>query len=153
MADRPPRPSAAFDPRIQFWTSRGFAVADVNYAGSSGYGRAYRDALEREWGVLDVADCVAVAESLAAEGRVDRTRLAITGGSAGGFTTLCALTFHDVFRAGASHYGIGDLEALVATPTSSSRTTRTGSSASGRRSGHVMSSARRSTPRTGSAAR
>lgn len=105
--------SAAFDPRIQFWTSRGFAVADVNYAGSSGYGRAYRDALEREWGVLDVADCVAVAESLAAEGRVDPARLAITGGSAGGFTTLCALTFHDVFRAGASHYGIGDLEALV----------------------------------------
>lgn len=105
--------SAAFDPRIQFWTSRGFAVADVNYAGSSGYGRAYRDSLERAWGVLDVADCVAVAESLAGEGRVDRERLAITGGSAGGFTTLCALTFHDVFHAGASHYGIGDLEALV----------------------------------------
>lgn len=105
--------SAAFDPRIQFWTSRGFAVADVNCAGSSGYGRAYRDSLERAWGVLDVSDCVAVALGLAAEGRVDRERLAITGGSAGGFTTLCALTFHDVFRAGASHYGIGDLEALV----------------------------------------
>lgn len=105
--------SAAFDPRIQFWTSRGFSVADVNYAGSSGYGRAYRDVLERAWGLLDVADCVAVAESLASERRVDRERLAITGGSAGGFTTLCALTFHDVFRAGASHYGIGDLEALV----------------------------------------
>ena len=105
--------SAAFDPRIQFWTSRGFAVADVNYTGSSGYGRAYRDALERAWGVLDVADCVGVAQALAAEGRVDRDRLAITGGSAGGFTTLCALTFHDVFHAGASHYGIGDLEALV----------------------------------------
>ena len=105
--------SAAFDPRIQFWTSRGFAVADVNYAGSSGYGRAYRDSLERAWGVLDVSDCVAVAQGLAAEGRVDRDRLAITGGSAGGFTTLCALTFYDVFRAGASHYGIGDLEALV----------------------------------------
>ncbi len=105
--------SAALDPRIQFWTSRGFAVADVNYTGSSGYGRAYRDALARGWGVLDVEDCVAVAEALAAEGRVDRERLAITGGSAGGFTTLCALTFHDVFRAGASHYGIGDLEALV----------------------------------------
>ncbi len=105
--------SSAFDPRIQFWTSRGFAVADVNYAGSSGYGRAYRDRLERAWGVLDVEDCVAVALGLAADGRVDRERLAITGGSAGGFTTLCALTFHDVFRAGASHYGIGDLEALV----------------------------------------
>lgn len=105
--------SAAFDPRIQFWTSRGFAVADVNYAGSSGYGRAYRDALERAWGVLDVADCVGVAQALAAQGRVDPDRLAITGGSAGGFTTLCALTFHDVFHAGASHYGIGDLEALV----------------------------------------
>lgn len=105
--------SAAFDPRIQFWTSRGFAVADVNYTGSSGYGRAYRDALERQWGVLDVADCVGVARALAAEGRVDGARLAITGGSAGGFTTLCALTFHDTFRAGASHYGIGDLEALV----------------------------------------
>jgi len=104
---------AAFDPRIQYWTSRGFAVADVNYAGSSGYGRAYRDSLEREWGVFDVADCVAVAQGLAKDGRVDRERLAITGGSAGGFTTLCALTFHDVFRAGASHYGIGDLEALV----------------------------------------
>lgn len=105
--------SSAFDPRIQFWTSRGFAVADVNYAGSSGYGRAYRDQLERAWGILDVEDCVAVALDLAAQGRVDRERLAITGGSAGGFTTLCALTFHDVFRAGASHYGIGDLEALV----------------------------------------
>ncbi len=105
--------SAAFDPRIQFWTSRGFAVADVNYAGSTGYGRAYRDRLARAWGILDVEDCVAVARALAAAGRVDRERLAITGGSAGGFTTLCALTFHDVFHAGASHYGIGDLEALV----------------------------------------
>lgn len=105
--------SAGLDPRIQFWTSRGFAVVDVNYAGSSGYGRAYRDRLERAWGVEDVADCVAVAASLAEAGRVDANRLAISGGSAGGFTTLCALTFHAVFRAGASHYGIGDLEALV----------------------------------------
>ncbi len=105
--------SAAFDPRIQFWTSRGFAVADANYAGSTGYGRAYRDQLARAWGILDVEDCVAVARELAVAGRVDRERLAITGGSAGGFTTLCALTFHDVFHAGASHYGIGDLEALV----------------------------------------
>ncbi len=105
--------SAALDPRIQFWTSRGFAVVDVNYAGSTGFGRAYRDGLEREWGVLDVEDCVAVAQRLAEEGLVDGQRLAISGGSAGGFTTLCALTFHDVFAAGASHYGIGDLEALA----------------------------------------
>ena len=105
--------SAALDPRIQFWTSRGFAVADVNYGGSTGYGRAYRDSLERSWGEVDVEDCVAVAESLAASGEVDRSRLAISGGSAGGFTTLCALTFHDTFAAGASHYGIGDLEALA----------------------------------------
>jgi len=105
--------SSALDPRIQFWTSRGFAVADVNYSGSTGYGRDYRDRLEGEWGVVDVEDCVAVARALAEEGFVDRERLAISGGSAGGFTTLCALTFHDVFAAGASHYGIGDLEALA----------------------------------------
>ncbi|MFK7895875.1 MAG: prolyl oligopeptidase family serine peptidase [Myxococcota bacterium] len=105
--------SSALDPRIQFWTSRGFAVADVNYGGSTGYGRAYRDVLERAWGVVDVEDCVHVAQSLAAAGEVDGERLAISGGSAGGFTTLCALTFHDTFAAGASHYGIGDLEALA----------------------------------------
>ncbi|MHA7836624.1 MAG: dipeptidyl-peptidase 5 [bacterium] len=105
--------SSAFDPRIQFWTSRGFFVADVNYGGSAGFGRAYRDRLHEAWGVLDVEDCLAVARSLADESRVDPTRLAISGGSAGGYTTLCALTFHDVFAAGASHYGIGDLEALA----------------------------------------
>lgn len=105
--------SPALDPRIQFWTSRGFAVADVNYAGSTGYGRAYRDLLEHRWGLVDVEDCVAVARALAEEGLVDGDRLAISGGSAGGFTTLCALTFHDAFAAGASHYGIGDLEALA----------------------------------------
>lgn len=105
--------SATLDPRIQFWTSRGFAVADVNYAGSTGYGRAYRASLAGEWGVFDVEDCVAVAKTLVAENLVDAKRLAISGGSAGGFTTLCALTFHDFFRAGASHYGIGDLEALA----------------------------------------
>lgn len=105
--------SAALDPRIQFWTSRGFAVADVNYGGSSGYGRAYRDRLEGQWGVVDVEDCVAVARALATSGEVDGDRLAISGGSAGGYTTLCALTFHDAFSAGASHYGIGDLEALA----------------------------------------
>jgi dipeptidyl aminopeptidase/acylaminoacyl peptidase len=105
--------SSALDPRIQFWTSRGFAVADVNYSGSSGYGRAYRDRLEEMWGIVDVEDCVAVARALAEEGLVDVDRLAISGGSAGGYTTLCALTFHDAFSAGASHYGIGDLESLA----------------------------------------
>lgn len=103
----------AFDPRIQFFTSRGFAVADVNYRGSTGFGRAYRQRLNGAWGLLDVEDCAGVARELAALGRVDPERLAISGGSAGGYTTLCALTFHDVFHAGASHYGIGDLEALV----------------------------------------
>jgi dipeptidyl aminopeptidase/acylaminoacyl peptidase len=105
--------SSVLDPRIQFWTSRGFAVADVNYGGSTGYGRTYRDSLEHEWGIVDVEDCVAVARSLASDGLVDGNRMAISGGSAGGYTTLCALTFHDAFSAGASHYGIGDLEALA----------------------------------------
>ncbi|MFP6628464.1 MAG: prolyl oligopeptidase family serine peptidase, partial [Myxococcota bacterium] len=98
---------------IQYWTSRGFAVVDVNYGGSSGYGRVYRNRLRERWGIVDVEDCVNAARQLAEEGRVDPDRLAISGGSAGGYTTLCALTFHDVFRAGASHYGIGDLEALA----------------------------------------
>jgi dipeptidyl aminopeptidase/acylaminoacyl peptidase len=97
----------------QFWTSRGFAVCDVNYGGSTGYGRAYRERLNGRWGEVDVADCISAARSLAADGRADARRLAITGGSAGGYTTLCALTFHDVFRAGASHYGVSDLEALA----------------------------------------
>jgi dipeptidyl aminopeptidase/acylaminoacyl peptidase len=105
--------SSALDPRIQYWTSRGFVVADVNYGGSTGYGRPYRDRLERQWGIVDVEDCVAVARSLAADGLVDERRMAISGGSAGGYTTLCALTFHDTFSAGASHYGIGDLESLA----------------------------------------
>jgi dipeptidyl aminopeptidase/acylaminoacyl peptidase len=105
--------SSALDPRIQFWTSRGFVVADVNYGGSTGYGRHYRDLLESAWGIVDVEDCVAVARALAADGLVDEDRLAISGGSAGGYTTLCALTFHDAFSAGASHYGISDLEALA----------------------------------------
>ena len=97
----------------QFWTSRGFAVCDVNYGGSTGYGRAYRERLNGRWGEVDVADCVAAARALVADGRADPRRLAITGGSAGGYTTLCALTFHDSFRAGASHYGVSDLEALA----------------------------------------
>ena len=105
--------SASLDLRIQYWTSRGFAVADVDYRGSTGYGRAYRMLLRGNWGVSDVEDCVNVVRALDERGEVDPQRAAISGGSAGGYTTLCALTFHDVFRAGASHYGIGDLEALV----------------------------------------
>jgi len=100
-------------PDVQYWTSRGFAVIDVNYGGSSGYGRDYRNLLRGAWGVVDVDDCCAAATFLARSGVVDPARLAITGGSAGGYTTLCALTFRDVFQAGASYYGIGDLEALA----------------------------------------
>jgi dipeptidyl aminopeptidase/acylaminoacyl peptidase len=102
-----------FNLKTQFWTSRGFAVLDVNYGGSTGYGREYRRLLNGQWGVVDVEDCAAGAAWLAAQGLADPARLAITGGSAGGYTTLCALTFTDVFSAGASHYGIGDLEALA----------------------------------------
>jgi dipeptidyl aminopeptidase/acylaminoacyl peptidase len=98
----------------QFWTSRGFAVVDVNYGGSTGYGRPYRSLLREAWGVVDVEDAVAAAEHLAAEGLADPDRLAIRGGSAGGYTTLAALCFHDTFAAGASHYGIADLTALAA---------------------------------------
>jgi len=105
--------AAALDPGIQFWTSRGFAVLDVNYRGSTGYGRAYRRLLEGAWGIADVEDCVHGARHLAAAGRVDGARLAIRGRSAGGYTVLAALTFHDAFSAGASYYGIGDLEALA----------------------------------------
>ena len=101
-------------PVTQFWTSRGFAVLDVDYRGSTGYGRAYRERLYGEWGVVDVEDCAAGALHLAETGRADRERLAIRGGSAGGYTTLAALAFHDVFRAGASYYGICDLEVLAA---------------------------------------
>jgi dipeptidyl aminopeptidase/acylaminoacyl peptidase len=101
------------DLRIQFWTSRGFAVLDVNYRGSSGFGRAYRDRLKGQWGVVDVADCVNGATALVEAGRADPTRLIIRGGSAGGYTTLAALTFHAVFKAGASYYGISDIEVLA----------------------------------------
>lgn len=98
----------------QFWTSRGIAVVDVDYGGSVGYGRPYRDLLQGNWGEVDVEDAVAAARHLAEIGLVDGDRLAIRGGSAGGFTTLAALCFHDVFRAGASHYGVADLGALAA---------------------------------------
>jgi dipeptidyl aminopeptidase/acylaminoacyl peptidase len=98
---------------IQFWTSRGIAVLDVNYGGSTGYGRAYRQRLRGQWGVVDVDDVVRGAVYLVETGRVDPERLAIRGGSAGGYLTLCALTFRDGFKAGASYYGIGDLELLA----------------------------------------
>lgn len=99
--------------RIQFWTSRGIAVVDVNYGGSTGYGREYRRRLNGAWGIVDVDDCTNAALYLAERGDVDRNRLAIRGGSAGGFTTLAALAFRDVFSAGASYFGVGDLEALA----------------------------------------
>jgi dipeptidyl aminopeptidase/acylaminoacyl peptidase len=98
---------------VQFWTSRGISVVDVNYRGSSGYGRAYRDALQGTWGLYDAEDCIAAARHLADRGLVDSDRMAIRGGSAGGYTTLVALAFHDVFAAGASYYGVADLTALA----------------------------------------
>lgn len=101
---------------VQFWTSRGFAVVDVNYRGSSGYGREYRNALLGNWGVVDLDDCLNAALYLADEDLVDIDRMAIRGGSAGGYTTLCALAFSDVFSAGASYFGVGDL-AMLATET------------------------------------
>ena len=104
---------AAFKWSFQYWTSRGFAIVDVNYRGSTGYGRAYRQALNGQWGVVDVDDAIAAARYLTERGDVDAQRVAIRGASAGGFTTLAALTFHRFFKAGASHYGIGDLEALA----------------------------------------
>lgn len=96
----------------QYWTSRGFGVLDVNYGGSTGFGRAYRDLLKGRWGVVDVEDCVAGARALVERGLADNDRLIIRGGSAGGLTTLCALTFHDVFKVGASYYGVSDLQGL-----------------------------------------
>ncbi len=98
---------------IQFWTSRGFAVVDVNYGGSTGYGRDYRRLLNGNWGVVDVQDCVNAAQYLADRGDVDPERMAIRGGSAGGFTTLAALVFTDVFKAGANYFGVADFETFV----------------------------------------
>jgi dienelactone hydrolase len=98
---------------IQYWTSRGIAVLDVNYGGSTGFGRAFRERLKDKWGIVDVDDCANGARYLVAEGQVDGDRLMITGGSAGGYTTLCALTFRKMFSAGASHYGVSDAEALA----------------------------------------
>ncbi|MBK5220237.1 MAG: S9 family peptidase [Thermoleophilia bacterium] len=103
----------ALDPEFLFWTSRGVGVVDVNYRGSSGFGRAYREKLRGTWGIVDTEDCVAAALHLAATGEADGERLAIRGGSAGGYATLCALVFHDEFAAGASYYGVADTESLA----------------------------------------
>lgn len=105
--------SSTLDLKVQYWTSRGFAILDVNYGGSTGYGREYSSRLEHQWGVVDLNDCVNGAKHLVMQNEVDSNRLAITGGSAGGYTTLCALTFRNIFKAGASYYGISDLEALA----------------------------------------
>jgi dipeptidyl aminopeptidase/acylaminoacyl peptidase len=102
--------TAIFDLETQFWTSRGFAVVDVNYGGSTGYGREYRERLNGEWGVVDLEDCVNAAKHLVALGEADPERLLIRGGSAGGYTTICALTYTNEFAAGASYFGIADLE-------------------------------------------
>ena len=102
-----------FDLETQYWTSRGFAVVDVDYGGSTGYGRAYRELLKDTWGIVDVEDCAAAVEHLVAEGLADAGRTAISGGSAGGYTVLLSLATTDVFRAGASHYGVSDLAALA----------------------------------------
>ena len=103
----------AYSVHTQFWTSRGFALLDVNYRGSSGYGRAYREKLRGNWGLVDVADCESGALSFADSGRVDRRRMAIRGSSAGGYTVLRALSTTDTFAAGASHFGVADLELLA----------------------------------------
>jgi len=105
--------TAQLNLETQFWTSRGFGVVDVNYGGSSGFGRAYRERLNGTWGIVDTEDCINAARYLAEQGEVDGERLAIRGGSAGGYTTLCALVFHDDFAAGASYYGVADCAALA----------------------------------------
>jgi dipeptidyl aminopeptidase/acylaminoacyl peptidase len=105
---------ASMDLRKQFWTSRGFAILDVNYSGSTGYGREYRERLQSSWGIRDVEDVCDAAEYFASRKIVDRSRLIIKGSSAGGYTVLAALTFHDTFSCGASYYGISDLESLLA---------------------------------------
>ena len=112
-------PTSEADPElhleVQFFTSRGFAYADVNYRGSTGYGRAFRESLYGRWGVVDVDDAVAAARYLVGRGLADPDRLLIAGGSAGGWTTLCALTFRDVFATGSSYFGVSDLEPFAET--------------------------------------
>jgi len=104
---------AEFDTDLQYWTSRGFAVVSVNYGGSTGYGRQYRERLKGAWGIVDLNDCVNAALYLVSQGLADENSLLIRGGSAGGYTTLCALTFRQTFAAGASYFGVGDLGALA----------------------------------------
>jgi dipeptidyl aminopeptidase/acylaminoacyl peptidase len=112
-------PTAVSKPALalsrQFWTTRGFALVDVNYGGSTSFGRAYRERLNGQWGVVDVADALAAVDHLVAAGRVDPQRVAIRGGSAGGFTVLAALAFGDRFKAGANYFGVSDIKALAAT--------------------------------------
>lgn len=103
----------AFSPRIQFWTSRGFAVVDVNYRGSTGFGKEYRNALQKQWGILDVQDCIDACQYLIDQGKVDPKRIVIRGSSAGGFTVLIALIQSKLFAAGSCLYGVGDLTAMV----------------------------------------
>jgi dipeptidyl aminopeptidase/acylaminoacyl peptidase len=105
--------SSALNLGNQYWTSRGIAVLDVNYGGSTGFGRQYRDRLNLAWGVVDVDDAVNGAKFLGARGRADARRAVITGGSAGGYTALAALTMRDFFAGGASHYGVSDPAALA----------------------------------------
>jgi dipeptidyl aminopeptidase/acylaminoacyl peptidase len=105
--------SSQLNLKIQYWTSRGFAVVDVNYGGSTGYGKDYQRRLDGNWGIVDVDDCTNAALYLVAQGLADADRLAISGGSAGGYTTLAALTFGNTFKAGASYYGVSDLAALA----------------------------------------
>jgi dipeptidyl aminopeptidase/acylaminoacyl peptidase len=105
--------SSALSLGIQYWTSRGIAVLDVNYGGSTGFGRAYRERLHRNWGVVDVDDCINGGRFVIEQGLVDAKRIVISGGSAGGYTTLAALVFHDFFQGGASHYGVSDVAALA----------------------------------------
>ncbi|MEA2990874.1 MAG: hypothetical protein QOG83_3585, partial [Alphaproteobacteria bacterium] len=105
--------SSTLNLSTQFWTSRGIAVLDVNYGGSTGFGRTYRERLHLNWGVVDVDDCVNGARHLVAQGLVDEKRIVISGGSAGGYTTLAALVFRDFFQGGASYYGVSDIAALA----------------------------------------
>ena len=105
--------SSTFNLGVHYWTSRGIALLDVNYSGSTGFGRAYRDRLHRNWGVVDIDDCINGAKFLIEQGLVDPKRVVISGGSAGGYTTLAALTFRDFFQGGASHYGVSDAAALA----------------------------------------
>jgi dipeptidyl aminopeptidase/acylaminoacyl peptidase len=105
--------SSTFDLHTQYWTSRGYAVLDVDYGGSTGYGREYRNRLHKAWGILDVEDCINAAKFVIENKKADPARVAITGASAGGYTTLCALVFGSFFKIGASYYGVGDLESLA----------------------------------------